>query len=99
MGGGRIHPYFPCVPYKTTKRVSQWQRVCVTSTGMPKTLPPFSKLSCPIPNQPLLHMVQHVADRVAPFSGCQYAAPPPLKFVNTLLSPPSSNSLPYVNES
>ena len=28
----------------------------------------FSNLSCPIPIQPLLHMVQYVADWVAPFS-------------------------------
>ena len=31
-----------------------------------KTLPPFYNLSCQIPTQHLLHMVQHVADRVAP---------------------------------
>ena len=30
-------------------------------------MPPFSNLSCPIPTQPLLHMVQQVADWVAPF--------------------------------
>ena len=29
----------------------------------------FSNLSCQIPTQPLLHMVQHVADWVAPFPG------------------------------
>ena len=44
VGGGRIHPAFPCVSCKATKRVSRWQPVykrgttlafCVTSTGMP----------------------------------------------------------------
>ena len=32
-----------------------------------KTLTTFSNLSCQIPTQPLLHMVQHVADWVASF--------------------------------
>ena len=32
-----------------------------------KTLPTFSNLSCQIPTQPLLHMVQDIADWVAPF--------------------------------
>ena len=38
----------------------------------PKTLPLFSNLSCPILTEPLLHIVQHVADWVAPFLRSQY---------------------------
>jgi len=37
---------------------------CVTSTGMCKLYLYLCNLSCPIPTQLLLHMVQHVADRV-----------------------------------
>jgi len=39
-----------------------------------------SRLGCVgIPTQPFLHMVQHVADWVAPFSRSQHSPPPPLK--------------------
>ena len=76
------------VSYEATKRVSRWQRVykrgttpasCVTFTRMPKMLPTFSSLACPIPNEPLSHMVQHVADCVAPFPRSQHSPPPSLK--------------------
>ena len=43
-----------------------------------KTLPLFSKLSCPILTQPTLPMVQHVAGRIAPFPHSQHSPPPPL---------------------
>jgi len=48
----------------------------------------FSNLSCLIPTQPLLHMVQHVADRVSPFLRSRHTSPPPLKFLHIPLSPP-----------
>ena len=74
-GRGRIRLLFP--PSSSRKRVSRWQRVYIgrlrRSTVLPlpgcrlKTLPPFTYLSCPIPTQPLLQMVQHGADWVSPF--------------------------------
>ena len=46
----------------------------------PKTLPQFSNLSCQIPTQPLLHMVQNVTGWLAPFPRIRHSPPPPLKF-------------------
>ena len=65
---------------------------------VPKMLPSFSNLSWPIPTQPLLHMVQHVADCAAPFPRSQHSPPPPLKFFHTPASPSSPSSLPYMHE-
>ena len=48
----------------------------------PKTLPPFSNLSCPIPYQTLLHMVQHVADWVAPIPRSHHSPLSTLKFLH-----------------
>ena len=59
----------------------------------------FSSRSCPIPTQSLLHMMQDVAVWIAPFSCCQHSPPPPLKFLHTLPSHPTSSSIPYVHES
>ena len=49
-------------------------------------------LSCPIPTQALLRLVQHVVDWVAPFLRSQRSPPHPLKFLYT---PPP----PYVHDS
>ena len=51
---------------------------------------PFSNLSCPIPTQPLLHMVQHVADWVVPFPRSQHSPqiPPYSPFTSSLSFPP-----------
>ena len=59
-----------------------------------KILPLFSNLSFLIPSQRLIHMVQHVADWVAPFPRRQHYPPPPLKYFYTLLPPPPSSSPP-----
>ena len=74
---------------------------CVTSSDhrlkrprcRPKTLPPFSNLSCPIPYQSFSHIV-HVADWIVPLFRSQHSPPPLLKFFHT---PPSAPP-PYVNE-
>ena len=66
---------------EATKWMSQRQRVFGAGLRRPpanilkKTLPPFSNLSCPIPTQPLLHLVQHVADWIVPFPRSQNRIP------------------------
>ena len=101
----------PCVSYEEAKRVSHWQHVYgVGLLGppleplqsklkrpgcWPKTLSLLSNLSYPIPTQPLLHMVQHVADWVAPFLRSQHSPPPPLEFFHTPISPHPSPSPTY----
>ena len=73
---------------------------CSTSTGMPvQNAATFSNLSCQITSKPILHMVQNVADWIAPFSRSLHSPPPPLKFFSTPPSPLSSPSLPDVHES
>ena len=100
----RICLPFPCVSYETTKRVSQWQQVYGVGLRrppvqplqsrlkrpgcQPKTLPLFSNLSSLIPTQPLLNMVQYVADWIALFCRSQHSPPSPLKFFHTSHSPP-----------
>ena len=64
----------------------------------PKMMQTFSNLSCQIPTQPLLQMVQHVADWVAPFPRSQHSPPLLLKLLHIPPSPPSSSSFPYVHE-
>ena len=44
----------------------------------------------PISTQPLSHMVQHVADWVAPLPCSQHSPSPPLKFFHTPPSPSPS---------
>ena len=61
--------------------------LCNLQGCRPKTLPTFSNLLCPILNQPLSHMEQHVAYWVAPYTLSQQSLPPALKFLNTLPSP------------
>ena len=51
----------------------------------PKRCDHSQNLSCPIPSQPLLYMVQHVTDWVASFPRSQHSPPPPLKFLHTPL--------------
>ena len=65
----------------------------------PKTLPTFSNLSCQVPTHPFLHMVQHVADWVAPFSRSKHSPPPPHKLLHIPRSPPPFSSFPYMHES
>ena len=90
----RICPQFPCMSYEATKRVSGWQCVCGVRLRRPpvqplqyrfkrpgchpKTLTLFSNLSCPIPTQPLLHMLLTDLHH-SPFS--------PFIFFHTLPSP------------
>ena len=73
-------------------------QLSISSDRGPKTLPPFPNLSCPVPTQPLLHMVQHVADWVAPFpvvSNLLHRQIPPYSpFTSPLFAPP-----PYVHKS
>ena len=58
---------------------------CVTSTGMPaKNTATIFKQFMPIYSQPLLHIVQHVANCIAPFPRSQ-DSPAPLKFFHTPL--------------
>ena len=71
-----------------------WDYTGLLCNNRHKTLPPFSNVLCPIPTQPLLHMMQHVADWVAPFPRRQHSPPPPLKFFHTALHLP-----PCVHES
>ena len=49
-------------------------------------MPLFSNLSCPIPIQPLLYVVQNVADWVVPFLRSQHFPHLPLKLFHTLPS-------------
>ena len=68
---------------------------CVTP-GMPaQTATAILKLLVSYPHSPLLDMVQHVGDWVAPFSRNQHSPPPPLKLFHIptthpplLLNPP-----------
>ena len=95
--------------YEVYKRGFRWQRVYSVGLCRPpvlilpgcwlKTLPPFSNLSCQIPIQHLLHMVQCVADWLAPFPRSQHFPTPPLIFFYTPPSPPPCPSSPYVHQS
>ena len=58
----------------------------------PETLPPLSNLSCPIPTQSILPMVQHVDNWVTPFPRSQQFPLPPQKFFHSPPSPPPSSS-------
>ena len=78
---------------------------CVTSTGMPaQNAATISNLSCPIPTQPFLPMVQHVDDWVAAFPRSQHFPHPSHKFLyrysTSLLSflPLHARELGSVNE-
>ena len=68
--------------------------ICVTFNGiLTQILPTISNISCPISTQPLLHLVQHVADWVASFPISQYSHPPSLQIPS--YSPFTSHFLPY----
>ena len=84
--------------YEVTERVSRWQRVykrgttlacCVISIGIPVQnaafiLKPLGLIS----TKPVLHMMQHVADWVAPLPRGQHSHPL-LKLLHTPSPPPS----------
>ena len=55
----------------------------------PKMLPLCSNFLCPTTTEPLLHMVHHVSDWVAPFPCSQHYPLPPIKFLHTPPSPPT----------
>ena len=72
---------------------------CLTFTDKPaQNAVNILKPLVPIPTQPHLHMVQHVADWVAPFPRSRHSPLPSLKFFHTPLHfppllPPSSSPL------
>ena len=91
--GSRIRALYSCVSYEATKRFSRWQRVykrgttpasCISSTGMPaQNAANILKPLVPNPHSPLLHIVQHVTDWVAPFP----------RSLSSILSLPTNSSI------
>ena len=71
-----------------------WQSSEETAGCWPKTLPLFSNLSCSFLTQPLLNMVQHVADCVVLFPRCEHSIQilPYPSFTSPSSSPPPPSS-------
>ena len=98
----RMRSPFPCVSYEANRKVSRCQRVYGLGLRQSPVEPLQSKLKRPTKTdaiilkplrvrsltQPLLHMVQHVADGVTLYPLSQHSPPPPLEFFHTLLSAP-----------